>query len=398
MTTPINNKHNNNKFNESNTNESLTHEGNTNECSKFSNNEGITNEYFNNEDNNTSRISKISPSPSTSSLSKKPSLSAKKHSSHSLKYQQQRNMNKSEKSERSKSMTCDSKNHSLADGKNSSIKPINFKPKNSLPLHNNLDIDDNDLLKRLGGDINNMNTSNYQLTSPKKDMNRTKGSIKNTEEKSSPKISRQSVASPKTKLRLSILERNLGRSQSLQNNVLNSSPTKGYEDQLEIKEVQLTQKSHKSNNSYISQKSMSLGPINEEDLIEDYNIMRDQETIKEAKSNNLKHFTTSNTNSYLRKFYNNHNNLGSLNKTFILNKKASLEKIYNLNKKKEEDQAKTPKRKKMIRKLSSSYISAKENYKRIDVKREYMDSANQKKINRKFSVEHITSRLGLNFV
>ena len=184
-----------------------------------------------------------------------------------------------------------------------------------------------------------------------------------------------SCLSPKNNLRLSILERNnLNRSNS---NFMKNFPSPAG-SLSKVKNLQ----DNNSNNSNLQ--------LNEKDF-DDSGIIQ----LKDIRTENK--YKTANNRSFVDIYSTkNSNKLGNLNKTFMCYKKNSDEKIFNYRRKSEEHLTKVP-LKKITKRLSQSFINAKENFTNIVSRRLSLGIVDPKKINMKYSVSHITSRLGISF-
>ena len=101
-------------------------------------------------------------------------------------------------------------------------------------------------------------------------------------------------------------------------------------------------------------------------------------------------------NSSLIRKYGTNIGIGNLNKTHVLNRKSSLEKMLDYDTRVEEHHKKVP-LKKITKRFSATFITAKQNFTDIVKLRESLGVVDPKKINKRYSVSHITSKLGLKF-
>jgi len=202
------------------------------------------------------------------------------------------------------------------------------------------------------------------------------------------KSSRQSVFSPKIKLRLSILERNEdARSHSITNI---PSP------------INEQNHNHANTNNALNNSINNISinnTINSNMLNDIINLKNSDVDINDRyRSMNLNYMENNSNgfNSSLIRKYGTNIGIGNLNKTHVLNRKSSLEKMLDYDTRVEEHHKKVP-LKKITKRFSATFITAKQNFTDIVKRRESLGVVDPKKINKRYSVSHITSKLGLKF-
>lgn len=187
------------------------------------------------------------------------------------------------------------------------------------------------------------------------------------------------------KLRMGIIKNNKERYLSGYMN-MSSSPIKNqeiYNNENIQSNNNLNNKLHQHSSNYNSNIY-----LNERDFSEDNISLLN---MKDSKYTSLRQFNDREVS--MNKSDN--NNLGNLNKTFQLTKKASEIKIISYNQKMEEDFGKIPKMK--PKSPSMIFLQAKDNFKKIVSRRINLGVVDKNLINRRFSVSHVTSKISNKF-